>query len=335
MLKLLVHSVFNLFYYVTMLFSSSSYNTKCLVKTWIDVNYQDYLKVIGRGEGVIIVLPFPLGFKRQVNYIFSLIKSREKFTLSGMNYSSFDIINFLRFRTWNSLHKMESEAQKKFSLKIDKRFIFSTLVTMDDVDPFSIVSNYHLSKNENVKITTILHGIGTYSPFLVTNHLHVYNLAQRDYYSEWSEIDRVSVRYGDGQVGKKLSRAALDSQKIMFYSGVTSCSDVFAINNEVKVLDALRNICLELGVDFYVKLHPNLDQNFLPNCKQVVNKDFTIDEHVACSLYSTSYYTVGPEKAFLIDVGVYYLSELFGDGERIVRIDDLRKFLYEEFLVVN
>ncbi|NMQ06350.1 hypothetical protein E4Q08_14350 [Candidatus Accumulibacter phosphatis] len=62
---------------------------------------------------------------------------------------------------------------------------------MDDVDPLSMIVNRVNCCKKTV--VTYLHGIGTYSPFIFTDELKVFDQRQADYYSSLNDIKKIEI----------------------------------------------------------------------------------------------------------------------------------------------
>ncbi|OED89942.1 hypothetical protein [Vibrio crassostreae] len=326
-LKVLVHW---LFFVCFKLFCRKN-DVDYLVKTWIDVNYKSFLDLEKcSDDSFILVLPFPLGFKRQLKYILNLFTSKCSFSLIGLPYSIFDLLYLINNRTYSSLFKLEYNAQNRFSESVSDWFVYRKLFTMDDVDPLSIVSNSKISKVSKKEINTIVHGIGTYSPFIYSNNMYLYNSPQDNYYKSFNFYESVSISNDHDNNNCFISPRCLEAKNIVFYSGAGGPGQDFNFKFESEVLRVLSEACEVYNVKLYFKPHPN----FLGKAEDYINVPVLDDKllsqsFVSCSLYSTSYYSVGTDKSFLIHVNEIPTYDLFGDKERIVNINRLSDFIYE------
>ena len=326
--KLVVKALVNWFFLFCFKFfflAVPKYKTRFVVKTWIDVNYSDFCRLTADDDHFVLVLPFPLGVNRQLRYLLDLYRKDVNFCIVGLPFRLSDILRFARVPSFYNHFWCNHNASLGFSKLVNHQFLFQHYYTMDDVDPFNFSSNMAL-KNQ-VGVTTILHGIGTYSPILSCDELYCFNQKQAEFYACLnSEIKFVILN--EPALGA-IDTCFTVSGILVFLSAITEASPSDEIRTEFKILAKLKKICDNLQVDFYVKRHPNLINETLFKDHMLVSS--IEDNVVVCSLYSTGYYTFGSNRSFLIDTGDFLLADLFGEAERVISEATLAEYLYDLF----
>jgi len=312
--KVFINYIFRLLYGLK---GRNKYKSSRLVKTWVELNYFTYkARLEGGGNGLVLVLPFALNFKRQVAYIRLLKALGVNFAFYGAGYSIIDVVIFLAKRDMLSLFNLEYKASQKTREDFCKYVNLSEYLVMDDVDPFANSVNKSLHSG-GVKVLCTMHGVGTYSPFYFASEVFLFNQAQAEYY-----------RYFRPELATKVQHCPrslvlpMYFDRIVFYSGVSVTTSGLNSMVELRVLSALVELCKRNSISIQVKLHPNYK-----GVKRYVGVEsfdgVLTDSTLNLSLYSTSYYTVDIGKSALIETDEIPTSLLFGEGEAIIKEADI------------
>jgi hypothetical protein len=208
---------------------------------------------------------------------------------------------------------------------------------MDDIDPFSAISNRLIKQNQNCQITCKLHGVGTYSPYIFCDTLIVFNDAQKVYYTYFNPIPFIKVLNKSDYSMAPFAINDIKDIKLVFMSGAATEYQDYYWTIEKRILNVLTKLCLKFELQLEVKLHPNstLSQDALRdyNICKALPLEYS-SNLISCSLYSTSYYSFGPERSFLIETEEIPTIDVFGQNARIIFEKDLESF-FESYLVLN
>jgi hypothetical protein len=331
MIKVLGHYLFYFCWAMRRLRNKSKYVS--IIKTFVEVEYDLFEKKAREEKHLVLILPFPLSFTRQIKYINSMCKKpKVDFSLFGMPYSIKKLIKVLVCRNQLAIFELEVDGAFKLASTLNK-VNFSNLLNMDDFDAFSVVSN-SVVKSRGVFIDTHLHGIGTYSPYISTDHLKVFNNQQKNYYMDRNDISSVSFYqeyYKDNLSIVPIKRG----DSIVFYSQVTNAT-LDLISLEKRVLRTLKDLAISHGVELFYKKHPNLESTKVTYLKEL-NIDLIISDIrrkinnvTGMSFYSTSFYTEQDQQAILISVPEIPVKLLFSEEGLIIEELNLHKVFSKE-----
>jgi len=331
MIKVLVHYFFHFCWILRRLRKKSKY--KYVIKTYVEVEYNLFETKVRGNKHLALVFPFPLSFNRQIKYINSMLnKPKVDFSLFGIPYSINKLIDVLKRRNQLAIFELETDGAFKLAETLSK-VEFDNLLNMDDFDAFSVLYNLQV-KGQGVFIDTHLHGIGTYAPFISTDHLKVFNHRQKNYYTDRNDITSVSFyeEYYKDDLSIALIRA---SDSIIFYSQVTNAT-LDLISLEKRVLRVLKRLAISHGVELFYKKHPNLE-----SAKTAYLSELNIDLLTAeirskinnvtgMSFYSTSFYTEKDQQAILISLPEIPIKLLFSEESLIIEEFNLHKIFTKE-----
>jgi len=135
LMKVIVHWLFR----INFVFSKRK-DAKHLFKCWVDVNVSSWGTYFNVKDKQVMVLPFPLGWRRQYKFIKNLKNKKLSYCLYGYPYSLIKLLNFLIKRNISSLGELEIRAARKTANEIVKTSCENYYV-MDDVEPFIFLIN--------------------------------------------------------------------------------------------------------------------------------------------------------------------------------------------------
>lgn len=333
--RVVIKVVIHWFFYSASLLSYKAFSGSYLnvLKTYVDVEYELFKsKALGE-KHLVLVFPFPISISRQVDYIKSLkVESKSgkmSFSLYGIPYSFGSLVKVLIRRNSYALFELEYFGAIKLGDKLDK-INFNNFMNMDDFESMSVVYNKHLRDGGHY-VDTHLHGIGTYSPFISTNHLRAFNEAQSKFYTRNSDIPDLSYYYSSTYKPVESS-----IKEIVFYSQVTP-STMGLIEIEKLIIPKLKKISDEYDIHFLYKKHPNFINNrsdYLHGIDILNNENGRNLDTISLgmSLYSTTYYTEPHDFSMLLDVPEIPVRLLFSDDHLIVKECDLEDYFSRKFL---
>lgn len=330
-IKVLVHYLFYFLWSLRKLRIKSKY--EYLIKTYVEVEYNLFEEKVRGKDHLALIFPFPLSFSRQMKYINSMFKKPNvDFSLFGIPYSIKKLINVLIHRNQLAVFELESDGAYKLAKALNN-INFNNLLNMDDFDAFSVIYNFEIKKS-GVSIVTNLHGIGTYSPFISTDYLRVFNHRQKDYYTAKNDIFLVSFYkeyYKDSLAIVPIQR----TDCIIFYSQVTNAT-LDLITLEERVLKTLKDLAISHQVEIFYKKHPNLESKTVSYLKELGIDLITVDIRskvnnvTGMSFYSTSFYTEKDQQAILISLPEIPVRLLFSEEGLIIDELNLHKLFAKE-----
>lgn len=305
---------------------------KYVLKTYVEVEYELFKeKVLGQPH-LLLIFPFPLSLSRQRRFLSTLKaqspKQQMSYSLYGMPYSPRHLLNLLLKRNLYSIFLLEYEAAVKFGENL-KRIEFNSFKTMDDFDPLSIVYN-DILQSSGYYVDTHLHGIGTYSPFISTDHLRTFNRLQQGYYTKYANITELSfyegfvIKPSDDILCRKVDA-------VVFYSQLMVNTFQLA-QVEERVINQLKKLAKSNNVELYYKKHPNFTGDTLAYLKDVkllsdYENEITSVNTVGASFYSTSYYTENHTYSILIKIPEIPVHLLFSQDHMVICESKLEIFL--------
>ncbi len=321
-IKFFMHHIF-----LTLGKLSSNNNIKYdyVLKTYVDVEYNIFQKKVKNKKTLVLIFPFPLSIKRQVKYIIDIYSNKSvNQILCGVPYSPFKLIKFMLTKKVIDMFELEYDGCCRLNILLQK-YKFNEYLNLDDYDPFSVLTGETL-ENRGIKVITYLHGIGTYSPFISTTELKVFNLVQENYYKQRNKIEIVKY-YDDLKVNFVKFNTIKPGDTLVFYSQITT--QTLSIKPiEERVLKILQQLSNMNKSTLLYKLHPNCAK--LPSyikeigIEQYKNDNGNQSKIFTTSFYSTSYYTDKNDGAFLIGVQEIPTYLLFGEDAYIIKEKDLQ-----------
>ncbi len=319
MTKVLLHRLFYYFWLFRRCFCKSKYDN--IIKTYVEVEYNLFARKAEGSNSLILVFPFPLSFRRQLVYLSSICKEPSvTVSLFGIPYSMKKLIRVFLCRNQLSIFELESDGAARLAEAM-KSISYVNFLNMDDFEPFSVIYNEKL-RDRGIYIDTYLHGVGTYSPFISTNHLKVFNRLQKEFYSTLNDISHIS--YYDEYNKENASLELINSSScIIFYSQVTN-STLELMPIEKRVLSSLKCLASQHEVKLMYKKHPNLERKKVAYLDEldigiITHIDRNKDTNVTgMSFYSTAFYTEVDKQSILISVSEIPVRLLFSESQLIV-----------------
>ncbi|MEF8767025.1 hypothetical protein [Candidatus Accumulibacter contiguus] len=299
-----------------------------VVKTYVEVEYESFHALRKDERHLVLIFPFPLSMKRQLRYIYGLLTDNDPsrdIEFCGNPYSLRRLATIIVRRRKYDEFAFELDAAIKLN-KYLQNLHFEVLLNMDDVDPLSMIVNRVNCCKKTV--VTYLHGIGTYSPFIFTDELKVFDQRQADYYSSLNDIKKIEIYDFATKRNSDNAQSQVTPKAVIFYSQLTKSSAIIA-PVEKRVLQALARICQASGVRLFYRQHPNNTRSLPLYVKEshAVKWDHSNGwepaESLGLSLYSTAYYTSREAVSALIDVPEIPIRLLFSDECKVVKEDNL------------
>jgi hypothetical protein len=306
-----------LFYIFGELFSNRSnyIGNSQVIRTWVDVSIHLFQSEITKSY--VLIYPFSINIKRQLLYIRSLREKKIQFQITGFSYSLINTIIWIFSRQDMKYFLLERDAYKHHSNWMLAKKKLKTLLTTDEFEPGSFILNKELMKN-NITVINKAHGIGKYSPYINYNKFFVFNTSQVKYYSEYSSGIEFSI-YKREVYPQDLSNI----KTLVFIDQLPEPDGSLLHISQLKAVKELEKVSKMLGIDFKVKLHPNV---------RVVAKEY---EHLKYSgkaqdiilpafftFFSTAYLEFEEfAPTVLLKDEVYDPSIIFGQDARVVNVN--------------
>lgn len=229
-----------------------------IIRGWVDVTESMYSKQINSSR--LRIFPFPLGFKRQLQFINSCRIRNLNFDLDGLPYSISSIIKvlFLPNGMDKAIASIEISANQKYAYQLLKSKV-STVYTSDEFEAGAI-SMYELLLAADVKVVNTAHGIGLYCPYVAYTEFIGFTQSQGNFYYSRNSSIQVSVRDRQNSILPLLK--AEDAKKLpLVFVLLHQNFDDYGLQTDARMLREIAyrisNISEKLGIPFYIKLHPN------------------------------------------------------------------------------
>ena len=299
-----------------------------VVKTYVEVEYEYFRALINGDRHLVLIFPFPLSIKRQLRYVCELLVDNDPsrtIKFCGSPYSLRKLTAIIVRRRKYDEFVFELDAAIKINRYLQV-LDFQVLLNMDDVDPFGIIVNKLDCRKK--RVVTYLHGIGTYSPFIYTHELRVFDQRQVDYYSSLNDIKKIEVYEFARKRNSDNTQSESRPRAVVFYSQVTKSFTITAAVEE-RVFLSLARICRDTGVRLFYKQHPNNTGSLPLYVKESCavrwgdGNAYEPAESLSLSFYSTAYYTSTEAVSALIDVPEIPIGLLFSDECKVVKEENL------------
>lgn len=230
-----------------------------IVRGWVETTSKMYEKEIL--DGLILLYPFALNFKRQFRFVLWCIKNKVRFHFSGMPYPiwliiknlfsgiEFDIIIMHAEMQANSLHSKEVLAYKPKVIFTSDEFETGVFILYEKLIP------------AGVYIVNTAHGVGQYCPNTAYNEFRVLSKTQSDFYSYRNpETKYVDIKHtGSKIVG--IDSYKVSAQKPIAIILIHQPFKEAAYHAEYSVMQFIDRCLLEYSrekkVMYFVKIHPN------------------------------------------------------------------------------
>ena len=300
-----------------------------LIKTYVDVEYNLFRERVSGKKTLVAIFPFPLSMKRQIKHVINMYQNKSvDCVFIGIPYSASKLIKFILTKKQVDLFELEYDGYSRLNILLQK-YKFCEYLNMDDYDPFSVLTG-DLLKNTDKKVVTYLHGIGTYSPYISTSELKVFNSVQENYYRQYNKIH--TVNYYENLMTNALRFEVIKpGDMLVFYSQVTN-NTLFIKPIEERILRILQPLSKRNKSMLYYKPHPNyinlpsyikeMGIQDASNCNPGKHKIYN------ASFYSTSFYTEKCDGTFLVGVNEIPSQLLFGEGKYIIKEEELKNVFY-------
>ncbi|WP_134482492.1 hypothetical protein [Campylobacter showae] len=263
---------------------------KSLIKTYIEDTINFYPKQIQ--NSTIFIYPFNLNFNRQRKFIEYCKKNYpNNYSLMGNPYSLFGYLlgmitkdgDFNVIEAEKKAYMIHSHELLKFNIK--------ELYTLDEFETASFVMNGNLIRN-NVFVLNKTHGVGGYCLYLNYSVLEVFTSRQYERYTKWNPHIRVLFQKINTFENKECKDKGV---KLVFMHGnMDACGLYYEEELEQKIIRKLKEISLNLNVDYFIKFHPNTTDKAKLKYKDLEIKEVTkiedIENPLFFTIFSTSFY---------------------------------------------
>lgn len=239
-------------------FSKPMPHGSVIVRGWVEVTASMYSSVLESAE--LRIFPFPFGVRRQVRFVRDCKRKNIKYSLDGLPYSIISTVCllFIGKRTDKAIALIECETYRNYArnLLISKP---KSIYTSDEFEA-GAVAMYSLLIEAGVSITNTAHGVGLYCPHVAYTSFKGFTLPQGEFYAIRNPGVNVGLRSQCNTI-LPLQRAedAICFSPIFVlihqnFEDYECLADAAALREVAgKVSEVSRN----LGVNFYVKIHPN------------------------------------------------------------------------------
>lgn len=261
-----------------------------LIKTYVEDTIKFYPEHIN--NSIIYIYPFNLNINRQRKFIKYCKENHVKrYSLMGNPYS---ILAYLFSLVFGKSDFAVIDAERKAYLKHANELIdlrIKALYTLDEFETASFIMNKNLIDN-NIFVLNKTHGVGGYCLFLDYSILEVYTSKQYDRYALWNPHIKIlfqNLNISNTRVYKN------ENIKLVFMHGnMEACGLNYEEELETNIIIKLSEISKVLGIDFFIKFHPNTlekskEKYIILKIKEVKNIQ-EITNPLFITIFSTSFY---------------------------------------------
>lgn len=335
-MRVLVKVVFHWLYRLHFIFSRKIL-TKHLFKCWVEINTTSWGQDFDVEEKQVLIVPFPLGWKRHMNFIKSLHSQKILYRFYGYPYSLIKLVKFLLIRNVKLLAELEIGAARGAAediMKVATRHYY----VMDDVEAASFETN-NLLESQDLIVNFKAHGIGRYSIFYSARNATFFNESQANFYKTFNSFQTVTVEHPT----RRVQTDKLLLKRVCFVSQLSVTQSEEYAKIELSCVEKLKALSRAKGVPFYIKSHPNQVKLHYTDVDEIEFDAVKEDRGTLFfTIYSTAYYDFEKYgRTYLIMTRGIDSRALFGDDERLVgfenennnlSIDTVEKVFSESFL---
>jgi hypothetical protein len=311
--KILIHWVFRIISKIHDVKHGVIYR-KCYVDD-IDSVYSDYSLDVCKW-----IYPFPIGAKRQINYIKKCIKENQNWKFAGLPYGIIDAYILILKRDFHSYIKLETRAQIRHGQEISK-LNYKKIEISDEFEIGSL--NFTLTaRRYGLFVENCAHGIGAYLPVHAYNKFKILTKKQSQYYQNIrkTNYEKYSLAI---RIAPSLHNSICEIKNNNIACLIAS-SLSYKYEDEVELNKSEIKICKFLAdmfknnqnITLFYRPHPNNANPIIPNGFQLAPNIETIDWEKTVIISFNSTIHIDPTykgiKILVKDEGLYP-EIMFGD----------------------
>ena len=294
-------------------------------RTWVDVS----LALFGSQskDGLVLVYPFPLNFRRQLKYIDQLGKDGYRFQLFGAPYPLWDILLWAIRPRDRRLAELEQATMERHATELVEQFDVSNLVTSEDFEIGSFAFTSRL-RELGVCVENYAHGVGKYCPYVSYDRFVVLNDAQEDYYRQFGNIGEFEYF-----PEKSSDWSSIRPRALVLVDQLISRDGSLLDRLEQEILTVMKTVAENYKLELEIKLHPNsklsADER-RDGVKQVDKIRWSSGEAIFITVFSTAFLTFR-EMGRTMLVGNRYIDPrlVFGRHAPVIDVRELENVLVE------
>lgn len=304
-----------------------------VVRAWVDTTHAVYPEAVENGS--LYIYPFTGNALRQLRF-FRRCRDR------GWLYSSMGLPYRLGDSVWVLLRPGRRdaiilEAEIRAYRKHAQDFLdwgVEHVLTTDDFEPASCELHGKLIER-GVTCLNASHGVGVYGPHVRYSHFRFLNPEQKAFYEQRGLFEKHSYwRLPEGAAERPPRSGPYRPLVVYLQGNWRQSRRRYESEFEERLVFAAREACRDLGLDFAVKVHPNVRFWNLARLRRrgirLIRSlgEIGPSDPIFLNLLSTAYYTYlydGPT-VFVCD-DLLQPWKLFGDGILFQRIEDLESEL--------
>lgn len=199
------------------------------------------------------VFPFPLGLKRQLNFIRELMSSGRTFVLDGYPYSLIDLSRFLVNPTVGNYERLEHRAAFRFARRVSKSGV--SVMRMSDEFDISFLSTCRFFKRFGVFVENRTHGVGKYLPYVKVDRFYYLDESMLKYYRFIGGADKRLFFLKSTK--PEIPFCNKPQLCLVFMGQLTKQYSPYIDAAESELSQVLSKISSEFGLGLFYKPHPN------------------------------------------------------------------------------
>jgi hypothetical protein len=230
-----------------------------LVRAWVEVTPKMYQNEVC--QGIVLIYPFALNFKRQLKFIIWCSKCAIRYEFSGLPYSISKI--FVQLVKKIPCYQILLSAEKNANLQHCEELLKQGPKSIFTSDEFEIGAFllYEKLVATGVSVVNTAHGVGQYCPYICYSEFRVISNYQSLFYRERNSSVKYSLLPPSNLRVAGIDRYELSLSKPLAFvlvhqpfkeSGLTA--EDFAMNY---LDETLCDVSRELSVNYFIKMHPN------------------------------------------------------------------------------
>ena len=302
-----------------------------VLRAWVDTTDSVYPREVE--EATLLIYPFTGNALRQVRYVRHCARSGRHFSLMGLPYRWSDPLGVLLGSGQRDRRLVGAEAGAARRHARELRALGVERVSTTDEFEAGSYELHRLLMQDGATCRNTSHGVSVYGPYVHYDHFRFYNEQQLAFYRRRGHFESYDYRSLPGPIGEAAGAvdAPFEPMAVYVQGNWQQSGRFYERRFEEDAIARIRDACRAIGMDFAVKLHPNLRTvnamwlrarfgvALLRRLEEIGGR-----KPVFLNMLSTTYYSSlrdGPT-VFVAD-DLLEPWRIFGEGIPCVRLDEL------------
>lgn len=238
-------------------------STDMAVRTWIETSETMFPEVFAKGT--VLIYPFYSNLRRHLTYFRRCLRNLDHVQPIGLPYQIFRFLgDWIRTGDRDlAIVRAETRAYQKHADEI-ARYATRSLFSGDEFES-GTVGLAEALRSKGIRVRNLAHGLSFGAPYGGYSEFEVFNTAQQMYYGLKSPNTEFTVRSRrTAPAEDNLEKGDLFRPVLVFLHSTYHKDGLRAEHRQQKNLAiAAKDVSRELGIDYFMKAHPNTDSKGL------------------------------------------------------------------------